>query len=84
MQNDPALTGLAFTSRSRLFTYLHQGGPDCLSLWTKYKEVPVSTAAMGVHEVWQVNHSEDHCLLDGSGVTVCKIRDPYGVAMMAS
>src|SRR5574341_865505 len=44
LQNDPVLTGLAFPSRSRLYAFFHQACPDCLSLWTKHKEVPASSA----------------------------------------
>jgi transposase len=84
LQNDPLLTGMAFPSRSRLYAFFHQACPDCLSLWTKHKEVPASPAATGVHEVWQVDHQEGHRLLDGSIATVCNIRDPYGAAMIAS
>lgn len=84
LQNDPLLTGLAFPSRSRLYAFFRQKCPDCLSLWTKHKEVPASPAATGVHEVWQVDHQEGHRLLDGIIATVRNIRDPYGVAMIAS
>ncbi len=84
LRNDQALTGQAYPSRSRLYAFFHQECPDCLSLWTKHKEVPPPPATTAVHEEWQVDHQEGHRLLDGSIATVCNIRDPYGAAMIAS
>lgn len=84
LRNDPALTGLTFPSRSRLYAFFHQECPECLSIWTQHKEVPPTPTASAVHEEWQVDHQEGHRLLDGSIATVCNIRDPYGAAMIAS
>jgi len=84
LRNDPALSGLAFPSRSRLYAFFHQECPECLSMWTQHKEVPPTPTASAVHEEWQVDHQEGHRLLDGSIATVCNIRDPYGAAMIAS
>lgn len=84
LRKDEALTGLAFPCRGRLYAYFHQECPDCLSIWTKHKEVPDPPRATAVHEEWQVDHQEGHRLLDGSVATVCNIRDPYGAAMIAS
>ncbi len=80
----PDLQSSCFPSRSRLYTFFHQACPDCLSIWTKHKEVPPPPGATAVHEVWQVDHQEGHRLVDGSIATVCNIRDPYGAAMIAS
>lgn len=84
LRNGPAFTGLALPSRSRLYVLFHQECADCLSLWTQHKEVPPTTAATAVHEVWQVDHQEGHRLGDGSIATVCNVRDPYGATMIAS
>jgi hypothetical protein len=84
LRNDPALSVLAFPSRSRLYAFYHQECPECLSIWTQHKEVPPTPTASAVHEEWQVDHQEGHRLLDGSIATVCNIRDPYGAAMIAS
>lgn len=84
MRNDPALSSLPLPSRSRLYAYLRQQCPDCLSVWTKHIKVPTPVMATAVHEVWQVDHQEGHRLGDESVATVCNIRDPYGAAMIAS
>lgn len=84
LQKDPALTGLTFPSRSRLYALFHQECPECLSIWTHHKAVPPTPTVTAVHEEWQVDHQEGHRLLDGSIATVCTIRDPYGAAMIAS
>lgn len=84
LRNDPALSGLTFPSRSRLYAFFHQECPECLSIWTQHKEVPSTPTASAVHEEWQVDHQEGHRLCDGSIATVCNIRDPYGAAMIAS
>ncbi len=84
LRADPYLTALPLPSRSRLYPYFHQTCPDCLSVWTKHKEVPDPPRASAVHEEWQVDHQEGHRLLDGSIATVCNIRDPFGAAMIAS
>ena len=84
LRNDPALSGLPLPSRSRLYPFFHQHCPDCLSVWTKHKEVPAPPQAWAVHEVWQVDHQEGHRLADGSIATVCSVRDPFGAAMIAS
>ena len=84
LQNDTALLGLTFPSRSRLYAFFHQECPECLSIWTQHKAVPATPTATAVHEEWQVDHQEGHRLLDGSIATVCNIRDPYGAAMIAS
>jgi transposase len=84
LQKDPALAGLAYPSRSRLYAFFHQECPECLSIWTQHKDVPPPPQATAVHEEWQVDHQEGQRLLDGSIATVCNIRDPYGAAMIAS
>lgn len=84
LRKAPTLQGCGLPSRSRLYVFFHQACPDCLSIWTKHKEVPPSLGATAVHEVWQVDHQEGHRLVDGSIATVCNIRDPYGAAMIAS
>jgi transposase-like protein len=84
LSKDPALQGCRFPSRSRLYAFFHQACPECLSIWTKHKEVPPAPGATAVHEVWQVDHQEGHRLVDGSIAPVCNIRDPYGAAMIAS
>lgn len=40
LRNDPALSGLTYPSRSRLYAVYHQECPECLSIWTQHKEVP--------------------------------------------
>jgi transposase len=84
LRKDPNLTNFSFPSRSRLYAFFHQECPECLSIWTKHKEVSPPATGTGVHEVWQVDHQEGHRLLDGTITTVCNIRDPYGAAMIAS
>jgi len=84
MKDQPNLVGVKFPSRSCLYTYFHQHCPECLSVWTKHKEVPRPPQADAVHEVWQLDHQEGHRLADGSIATVCNIRDPYGAVMIAS
>jgi len=84
LRKDITLSGLSLPSRSRLYAFFKQACPECLSLWTKHKEVPPTPGATAVHEVWQVDHQEGHRLGDGSVATVCNIRDPYGAAMIAS
>ena len=84
LSQDSQLAGMKLPSRSRLYPYFRQYCPDCLSVWTKHKEVPPPRCSRGVHEVWQVDHQEGHRLADGSIATVCSVRDPYGAAMIAS
>jgi transposase len=84
MRNDLRLSGMKLPSRSRLYPYFRQHCLDCLSIWTKHKDVPPPVRATAVHEVWQLDHQEGHRLADGSIATVCNIRDPYGAAMIAS
>jgi transposase-like protein len=84
LRNDPTLAGMRLPSRSRLYPYFQQHCPDCLSIWTKHKNLPTPPRATAVHEVWQVDAQEGHRLTDGSIATVCNVRDPYGAAMLAS
>jgi hypothetical protein len=84
MHNDPVLSALSLPSRSRLYPYLRQECPDCVSVWTKHIKAPIPAIATAVHEVWQVDHQDGHYLRDGSIATVCNIRDPYGAVMIAS
>jgi transposase len=84
MKGHPDLTGLKLPSRSCLYMYFHQDCPECLSVWTKHKELPEPPKANSIHEIWQVDHQEGHRLADGSIATVCNIRDPYGAVMIAS
>jgi transposase len=84
LRRNASLSGMTLPSRSRLYAYFREQCPDCLSVWTKHKELPKPVGANAVHEVWQVDHQEGHRLADGSIATVCNVRDPYGAAMIAS